>query len=304
MAGRGPAVHVSPLTALGHGAPANPSPSRKRPPELLRRIVVAVVAAPFVLAAVWLGGIALAALVALGAAGALYEFWAMMAARGRRPLLVGGCVAAALLVAGPALGQDAILTSLALSSLVVLGSVEALARRATPVQVEDVSVTMLGVLAIVWPATFALRLRSIPDHGLAWLALALLAAWAYDTGAYASGRLLGRRPFMAHVSPSKTWEGVLGGLLCAGIAGGSIAAISAVMPWPLGAAVGLLLGCATQAGDLIESWYKRQAGVKDSGRLLPGHGGVLDRIDGLLFSLLVTYTCGMVISGLHIASVP
>lgn len=248
----------------------------------------------------WLGGIALTALVALGAAGGLYEFWTMMAARGRRPLLVGGCVAAALLVAGPAFGDDDLLTGAGLGALLILGSLEALARKATPVQVEDFGITALGVLVIVWPATFAIRLRSVPVSGLAWLVLALVTTWAYDTGAYGFGRLFGRHPFMAHISPKKTWEGVLGGLVCAGIASASIGSISGVMPWPAGVMVGILLGCATQTGDLIESWYKRQAGVKDSGRLLPGHGGVLDRIDGLLLSLLVAYACGMVISGLHV----
>lgn len=291
---------MSPLTIPGNGSGTRASPPKKRPPEFVRRVVVAVVAAPIVLVAVWLGGIPLTALVALGAAGGLYEFWAMMAARGRRPLLVGGCAAAALMVAGPALGQDALLTGAALSALLVFGSIEALARRANPVQVEDVAVTMLGVLAVVWPATFALRLRAMPEHGLAWLALALLTAWAYDTAAYTCGRLVGRHPFMAHVSPKKTWEGVAGGLVVAGIVAGAIAAATGIMPLAVGLIVGVVLGCAAQTGDLIESWYKRQAGVKDSGRLLPGHGGVLDRIDGLLLSLLVAYGCGMVISGLHI----
>jgi phosphatidate cytidylyltransferase len=142
---------------------------------------------------------------------------------------------------------------------------------------------------------FVLRLGhavpALPGHaalaGLgserAWILLLVFAVWAYDTGAYLAGRSLGRRRFLTHLSASKTWEGLVGGLLAATV-------VVAVMLWGVGQPpalaliLGPLLGLAAQAGDLAESMLKRAAGAKDSGTLIPGHGGMLDRIDSFLLA--------------------
>lgn len=123
-------------------------------------------------------------------------------------------------------------------------------------------------------------------RGLAWVLIVVLATWLGDTSAYLVGRAWGRRLLLPRVSPKKTIEGALGGLVGSTVAGGlGVVLFGLGVPSVLGAAVGLALGGAGQVGDLAESMLKRQAGVKDSGTLIPGHGGVLDRIDALLFAL-------------------
>jgi phosphatidate cytidylyltransferase len=126
--------------------------------------------------------------------------------------------------------------------------------------------------------------------GSAWIVLLLLVVWGYDSGAYLTGRWLGRRRLIDHISPSKTVEGLVGGLLAATIAAGFGAWLIGLDPWqPL--LIGPIVGLAAQAGDLAESLVKRAAGRKESGFLVPGHGGVLDRIDSFLFAApaLVVY---------------
>ena len=142
---------------------------------------------------------------------------------------------------------------------------------------------LLASLAVAAFLAAGLALRDL-DNGLAWLSYAILITFASDTAAYAVGRLIGRHRLAPTISPGKTWEGTVGGIIGA-------AAVSTVFAWfieldslPLVAAIPLGAGLSVlgQLGDLIESWLKRKAGVKDSGNLLPGHGGVLDRLDSLL----------------------
>ncbi len=124
---------------------------------------------------------------------------------------------------------------------------------------------------------------SMLGAGQGWILLLVLAVWAYDTGAYFLGKRYGRARFLGHISPSKTYAGLIGGVVAATI-------VSAVVLWALGqpAQTGLIVGpliaLAAQAGDLAESMLKRAAGAKDSGRLIPGHGGILDRVDSFLFA--------------------
>ena len=136
----------------------------------------------------------------------------------------------------------------------------------------------------------AVALRGLGDHGLWWLLLAILAVYATDTGAYAVGRLLGRHPMAPAISPGKNWEGAAGGLAAAVIA---VILMGILMPLPLqvwqSAVIGVILGIVSPVGDLLESKAKRLAGVKDSGNLFPGHGGMLDRLDSLLPSLTIVY---------------
>ena len=119
--------------------------------------------------------------------------------------------------------------------------------------------------------------------GSAWMILMLLVVWGYDSGAYLTGRWLGRRRLIDHVSPSKTLEGLAGGLVTATLTAGIGAWLVGLAPWhPL--VIGPFIGLAAQAGDLAESLLKRAAGRKESGFLIPGHGGMLDRIDSFLFA--------------------
>ena len=136
----------------------------------------------------------------------------------------------------------------------------------------------------------ATALRGISEAGVWWLLLGILTVYAADTGAYAVGRLLGRHPMAPNISPGKNWEGAAGGMAGAALAATALALLT---PLPLqvwqSAAIGVILGVAAPAGDLLESKAKRLAGVKDSGRLFPGHGGMLDRLDSLLPALVIVY---------------
>jgi phosphatidate cytidylyltransferase len=119
--------------------------------------------------------------------------------------------------------------------------------------------------------------------GAAWALTLVLVVWGYDTGAYLTGRRLGRRRLVEHISPSKTVEGLAGGLVAATIAAGIGAFLIGLDPWhPL--VIGPLVGLSAQAGDVAESMLKRAAGRKESGFLVPGHGGILDRVDSFLFA--------------------
>jgi len=121
-----------------------------------------------------------------------------------------------------------------------------------------------------------------------WTMLALVTAWATDTGAYLAGTRLGKHKFFPRISPKKTWEGAIGGWLAAPL---TMLALGGLCGLPLAhcALWGILIGLAATFGDLAESLLKRQTGVKDSGNIVPGHGGILDRLDSLLFTAVVTY---------------
>jgi len=145
-----------------------------------------------------------------------------------------------------------------------------------------------AVLLVAFPLSFAVRLHGIPDYGPKFLLFALVLTWAGDTAAYFVGRRVGKHPLAPHISPKKTWEGSIGSMF------GSLLVAYAFSYWikiPLShlllmAGLGNIAG---QMGDLLESAYKRSAGVKDSGGLLPGHGGVLDRIDALILCIPVVW---------------
>jgi phosphatidate cytidylyltransferase len=127
------------------------------------------------------------------------------------------------------------------------------------------------------------------DQGRIWLLILVLVVWTVDSGAYLSGKLLPRGHFMNHISPNKTWSGAIGGTIAAVVVGALLLAGSGLSPVG-GALLGFVIAVAAQAGDITESMLKRAAGAKDSGTLIPGHGGFLDRVDSFLFASPVMFT--------------
>jgi len=143
--------------------------------------------------------------------------------------------------------------------------------------------TMFGFVYMGLMPSFACRLLDL-DHGQLWFFALLSFVFSTDSGAYFAGRWFGRRKLSPEISPSKTLEGALGGVCGSLIAGLVFVSFMNHIPWPWMLVVALVTGITGQFGDLFESLLKRVAHIKDSGTLIPGHGGVLDRLDGVLFA--------------------
>lgn len=239
-----------------------------------QRTLSALVLAPPALLAAWWGGYAFAALVALAAAIMGWEWHRMVTKEfgwaGR--VAAAGCAVASLLaVTAPGLAV-AIVAAAALASAALSGGRGE--RRHLWAG--------LGALYAGLPSVALVWLRGDAEVGRETVFWLLLVVWATDTGAYASGRLIGGPLLLPAVSPKKTWAGLIGGMACAGLVGALFAGGMGV-GHSLGLALGsALLAVVAQAGDLTESWIKRRCGVKDSSNIIPGHGGVFDRVDGLL----------------------
>ncbi len=243
---------------------------------LLLRIASAVVLAPLALAAVWAGGRWILMMVLLAAA-LMGAEWAGLAARGRfgataALIPMTGLAATAALGLGAGPGIACLIA--VLGALLVLGA-GLVAGKGEPLW------AAAGTLWITLGATGFLGLAILPEkvhETVLWL---LATVWANDIAAYGVGRAIGGPKLARRLSPNKTWAGFAGGVAAAGLVGALAALAVGTGALPV-IGMSLLLGVAGQLGDLAESWAKRHFGVKDSGRLIPGHGGLLDRVDGLL----------------------
>ena len=178
--------------------------------------------------------------------------------------------------------------AIGLTVLVIAALLRSLADRARTDVVGTVSRTVLLGVWLGGLASYALLIRAL-EEPVVLLAAVLGAAAAGDTGAYLVGSRIGRRPIAPSVSPNKTWEGFVGGIVAAGALAAAVLPLDGSSSVARGALVGVAVGLAGFLGDLVASMVKRDLGVKDLGRLLPGHGGVLDRVDGLLLALPVGY---------------
>ena len=146
--------------------------------------------------------------------------------------------------------------------------------------------SLAGFIFALVPALALLWVRDRADNGLSLVLWIFVVTWATDIGGYFVGRAFGKRKLAPAISPGKTWAGLYGGMAAAAVIGGAWVSFAELNP--LLFALAPLFAVAAQAGDLFESWLKRRAGVKDSGDWLPGHGGVFDRLDGLLPVALLT----------------
>ncbi|HYR11342.1 MAG TPA: phosphatidate cytidylyltransferase [Longimicrobium sp.] len=280
--------------------------------ELPRRLVVAAIGIPTALAVVDAGGWVLAAAAAALAGGGCLEICRLARYREVRPFTLAACAAAAglpLIAAARPTLEDAAPWMWTLTLLLLMGSaVAAVWRRGAYGQpLEVVAVTVMAAVFTGGPLAFVLFLRHLPvrpDHygGVAAMALFPLAlAWSADSAAYAAGRAFGHRR-LTRVSPGKTWEGAAAGLAACTAAGWVYATV--VLPpgagftgW-LGALAGALVSAGGLAGDLAKSAWKREAGVKDSGRVFPGHGGILDRMDSTFYALPIVYALAVLASAM------
>ncbi len=248
---------------------------------LLLRVMTGVVLAATAIAAVWFGGVLFTAFVALAVL-LMFAEWAVMFRLGRTLRLVGLAVLALTIFAMNVAAVPEVMIALGGGA----GLAFIFARR---LQRRSAFWLASGILYCGLPAVALLWLRG-QAHGLTWTLGLLVLVWATDIGAYFSGRAIGGPKFASAISPNKTWAGVAGGIATAvAVAFGYVWYLSSRSQFSIGTSltlvfVGLAFGVAVVAvlGDLFESWLKRLAGVKDSGNLLPGHGGVLDRLDGLV----------------------
>lgn len=232
-------------------------------------------------------------LVVIAAAIGQYEFYRMARAKGSRPLMTAGIVLGAALIIGGFYHQPGSEHGRHLFYVTVclLLAMSGRLFSAEPVDkaVEDVAVTLLGILYVALLFGFQVDIR-LGVSGKQWLVFLYFVIWATDIGAYSIGVPFGKRRLFPRISPKKSIEGLLGGF--AGAVGMAFLCRAWFMP-PMGAGeaavLGLLLAGAGTIGDLVESMFKRSAGVKDSGIIIPGHGGMLDRMDSMLFAAPVLY---------------
>ncbi len=263
--------------------------------DIVPRVLVILVAVPLVVWAALQGGWTFRGLVGLIILLGLREFTLLMEAKGYGPSRVF-CVAAGLWLAWAGVSGGTRLT-LALTLAVSLAAVIELFRKEMRKPLAQAGVALFGALYVGWLGSFLVQVRELPappgmDYDLGLRALGLVAAitWCYDTAAYLVGVAMGSRPLFARVSPRKSREGAVGGAAAAVAAG--IAASATFTPFLTtlqGALLGLGGAVLAQTGDLVESLLKRDAGLKDTAGLLPGHGGILDRVDSILFTAPFVY---------------
>jgi phosphatidate cytidylyltransferase len=271
--------------------------------ETLRRVIVSVVGAPIAILLIWLGDAALATLLGALAAVAAWEFFRMVRESGVRPLSMLGIIVAALVPLGTHaqfLGVAHFTPVIVPITVLTIVAISIWARAVDERPMSAAATTVLGILYTGCTLSFAYALRYFnyavgETAGALVVILPVLLTWSSDTGAFFAGRLIGGRKLMPSVSPAKTVSGALGAVvstvaMCALFVHFGLRPYAqlAFSPWGLVLfAVGVSV--SAQIGDLAESLFKREAGVKDSGGLFPGHGGVLDRLDSLFFVLPVSY---------------
>lgn len=245
--------------------------------DLKTRVISAVFLGPPVLGAVWIGGWIFQLLVIAVAVLAVRE-WVRLVEPGQRRTpfflaLVGVCgVVGFAVFAGAGASLWAAIALFALLFLVARGS------GLQHCLLIAASIPYIGIacVSLIW-------LRFEPGGQGVWLLLfLLLAIWATDIGAYAAGRTIGGPKLAPRISPKKTWAGLVGGMALAAVVGYMVAVVAGAAHPEYAAPIAAVLAVAGQAGDLFESYMKRRSHVKDSGGLIPGHGGLLDRIDGLI----------------------
>lgn len=266
------------------------TPPAARMSNLQLRIISAIVLAVVVLAITYAGGVAFRVLAA-AIAGAMFYEWSAMS---RRPGGTRGELIAAGLLAVVMIGAVLDYSPAGLFALLAVSVIVSLADS----RIGNTDCWAPAGLAYAGLSGLSLAfLRGDDGAGLVAVLFLFVVVWATDIFAYFVGRALGGPKLAPSISPGKTQSGALGGAVGGVLAGAILAVCAGAGNLPLLAFVALLLSIVSQAGDLFESWVKRRHGAKDSGRLIPGHGGVMDRVDGLVVAALTLYAVSVLLAG-------
>ncbi|GCE17432.1 phosphatidate cytidylyltransferase [Dictyobacter kobayashii] len=279
-------------------------PEKKANASVGQRWLTAGIAMPVVLLFVWFGGWwAFLACLAVAVLGTI-ELHTMLLKAGYRPLIWMSYGLSILFLSSAMFPpQRLLILQIGLGASVVLSFCWLFTRKQLEGTMVDWALTLAVPMYLGWSMSYFLLLRGYEvgslhpmsgwwvtlPRGVWWLLVTLLGVWGFDAAAFFAGRYFGRHKMAPHISPAKTWEGVAGGLLLSIIASLILTVIPLGVPWYFAIILGLLIGTAATLGDLAESLIKRQMHVKDSGQFMPGHGGMLDRIDSLLFAVFVVY---------------
>lgn len=261
---------------------------------LKHRVITAVVGVPLVILAIWFGNPWpwFTLFIAATALAGTYEFYHMANFDRREPLIYVGLLWSLALVLSPHYGNPDVLP-IVITAAMLISLICLLLRPSREKAFRDWAWTIVGALYVGWMLSYWLNLRGLAD-GRNWVYLAMLTTFANDTGAFFIGRARGKHKLAPAISPAKTREGAIGGLICAILAAIVVAVVlNLISPfafeyWQI-ILLGFLVSLFAQLGDLAESLLKRNMGVKESGNLLPGHGGILDRFDSLIFVGAVIY---------------
>ncbi len=264
--------------------------------QLAPRVITAAVAIPIVLALIWHPALQFGFVIFVGflAAVGLYEYYAIVRARAISPETIGGILAGTLVAMSGALQNLQALNFMLYGGCLLVSALHIVRGQHS---VAGLASSVFGVFYVGWFAAHIVLMQTSPGVGPALVTMFFLVVILTDTFAYVVGSLIGRHKLAPKVSPGKTWEGAIGGLTAAVAAMALLYALrysfalENLPDWPLWqyAKVGAITSLVAQIGDLTESCLKRDAGVKDSGALFPGHGGVLDRCDGFLFAAPILY---------------
>lgn len=262
---------------------------------IVPRLAVILLGVPCLFLITLRGGVFFLLLVDLIILLGLREFYILMKAKGYRPFEVLGYFCA-LAISAYAWRQGVAVPLILTGSLLVI-MIREVFRGEISRSLGHMAVTVFGIMYIGWLGSHLVMLRQLPaavgvedSIGARLVFFAAVLTWATDTAAYLCGVALGRHKLIPRISPNKTVEGAVGGLIGAALAGWLSAKSFTPFLTPLaGALLGVAVGVVGQLGDLVESLIKRDVGIKDSAELIPGHGGVLDRFDSLLFTVPVLY---------------
>jgi phosphatidate cytidylyltransferase len=248
------------------------------------RVVVAALLLPLILLVIWAGGWWVFGLAALAAVLGLHEFYEMT--RGLRPVVLAGYAGTLAALVGAEWGPEWVLAGF-LSTFGFAFVFKSLAG-VQPTML-SIAATVLGGAWIGLGIAHMILIREIPEHGALAAFTVLLAVFAADTAAYVAGRLIGRHKLAPRTSPGKTWEGLAAGTIAAVLVPFFALYEEGFLDVTQSLVLGGAIAVAAPMGDLFESALKRDAGLKDTGRLLLAHGGMLDRLDALLFTAVASY---------------